>query len=435
MGIDMEIDQIAGFLKPKTDKAELAGAEQTALADPLPEGEGFLAMLEFSPNSDSDQPPTLSGPTPQRASAPSFAGQTFQQDLIQPGFADLPEISAPSPEAAPTLTAEETTVPVQAETPALVPPTPPAPMAPALLPLTTAPIAAAPAEAALAQPGKAAIIAANAVFPAAGAIPAADSKPVIKDAEVQKTAAQVEKAEITAPKTAAPLLAKQPDAAPVQAPIIAAPKEPQPKLEAPVADRQAAPVKQAETSNKPVAPQPAPVGFATAPSLPPLFDPTLAETGDAELQVNIRVERQAFETLAITQQSQRATAPLAAQIASQIQSQITQKTQQVIELRLDPPELGRVVIQLSANDQVVIAQISADRPETIDLMRRHAELLASTLEKAGFAQANLSFQQGTPQQDKHEFGEASLSLTNEPEDAIMQTTPLPIIDGRLDIRL
>jgi flagellar hook-length control protein FliK len=62
-----------------------------------------------------------------------------------------------------------------------------------------------------------------------------------------------------------------------------------------------------------------------------------------------------------------------------------------IELRLDPPELGRVAIDLRLDDGAVSASVSADRPETLDLLRRHADALQRELSGAGFDRATLSF--------------------------------------------
>jgi hypothetical protein len=65
-----------------------------------------------------------------------------------------------------------------------------------------------------------------------------------------------------------------------------------------------------------------------------------------------------------------------------------------IELRLDPEELGPVRLALAPSDGALTVQISADRAETLDLMRRHADLLARELREAGYGAVNLDFGAG-----------------------------------------
>lgn len=71
------------------------------------------------------------------------------------------------------------------------------------------------------------------------------------------------------------------------------------------------------------------------------------------------------------------------------------------ELRLSPEELGAVRIDLRTEGDQAILTLSAERPDTLDLMRRHADRLVSDLRAAGFQQLDLSFGrwagQGQPQ--------------------------------------
>ncbi|NNU15378.1 hypothetical protein HK107_03430 [Parvularcula sp. ZS-1/3] len=63
-----------------------------------------------------------------------------------------------------------------------------------------------------------------------------------------------------------------------------------------------------------------------------------------------------------------------------------------IELRLDPPELGRVQIDLDlSKGQQVRAVITAAEPETLDLMRRQGAILAEALANEGFEGIDLAF--------------------------------------------
>jgi flagellar hook-length control protein FliK len=107
------------------------------------------------------------------------------------------------------------------------------------------------------------------------------------------------------------------------------------------------------------------------------------------------------------------------------------------EIRLDPPELGRVQIHLTPIDGGVQAMVLADRPETQDLLRRHAEALARELGAAGYGDVQLDFAAGhsTPDPDRSApeaplpagTGDSAASATAEPR-------RLATVGG-LDVRL
>ncbi|MDR5652698.1 flagellar hook-length control protein FliK [Ruixingdingia sedimenti] len=63
----------------------------------------------------------------------------------------------------------------------------------------------------------------------------------------------------------------------------------------------------------------------------------------------------------------------------------------VVELRLDPPELGTLRLMLMPEGDTIRATIHADRPETLDLLRRNAAELAAEFRAAGFGGAVLDF--------------------------------------------
>lgn len=65
----------------------------------------------------------------------------------------------------------------------------------------------------------------------------------------------------------------------------------------------------------------------------------------------------------------------------------------VTELRLSPDELGQVRIDLRTDGDRLVVSITAERPETLDLLRRHADQLAAELRTTGQNQLDLSFGQ------------------------------------------
>lgn len=112
-----------------------------------------------------------------------------------------------------------------------------------------------------------------------------------------------------------------------------------------------------------------------------------------------------------------------------------------VEIMLSPEELGQVRLDMKMVDGVMTVRIDADRPETLDLMRRGADVLFRELRDAGFGALNLSFGSGTPQRGsfpssggiagRHE-GDANLEIQ-------AATAPAGAARGlgsaRLDIRI
>lgn len=65
-----------------------------------------------------------------------------------------------------------------------------------------------------------------------------------------------------------------------------------------------------------------------------------------------------------------------------------------VEVTLSPEELGRVRFHIHSGEHGLVVQVAADRPETLDLMRRHADQLARDFAEAGYDGASFSFGDG-----------------------------------------
>ena len=87
-------------------------------------------------------------------------------------------------------------------------------------------------------------------------------------------------------------------------------------------------------------------------------------------------------------------APQPQAVIGQVAVAISKASDRKVEIRLDPPELGRVQIHLTPIDGGVQAVVMAQRPETQDLLRRHAEMLAHELGAAGYGNVSLDFAAG-----------------------------------------
>ena len=62
-----------------------------------------------------------------------------------------------------------------------------------------------------------------------------------------------------------------------------------------------------------------------------------------------------------------------------------------VEVTLRPEELGQVRLKLSGGDGTLVVQVIADREDTLDLLRRHSDVLQRELHDAGFGALDLNF--------------------------------------------
>jgi hypothetical protein len=110
-----------------------------------------------------------------------------------------------------------------------------------------------------------------------------------------------------------------------------------------------------------------------------------------------------------------------------------------LEIRLDPPELGKVLIGFERDGgDLVRAVISADSPETLDLMRRHADVFQRALEAQGFENLDLHFADKGPGENADPQSDdtaRSFSLAEEENLAELVAGAPQTANGRLDRRL
>ncbi|WP_116086028.1 flagellar hook-length control protein FliK [Tropicimonas sp. IMCC34011] len=90
----------------------------------------------------------------------------------------------------------------------------------------------------------------------------------------------------------------------------------------------------------------------------------------------------------------------AAAITQQIADAARRQPDGRVEIRLDPEELGRVSLTLSRGENGMSVSVVADRQETLDLIRRHSELLARDLAGLGYGSASFDFSGGSTRQGR-----------------------------------
>ncbi len=84
-------------------------------------------------------------------------------------------------------------------------------------------------------------------------------------------------------------------------------------------------------------------------------------------------------------------------VAAQIAVALGRSADGTIDIALHPQELGRLRLSLTPTDAGLVVTIAAERPETLDLLRRHAADLGQDLRSLGFRDVDLNF--GAPGSD------------------------------------
>ncbi|NIZ09742.1 flagellar hook-length control protein FliK [Pseudooceanicola sp. HF7] len=146
---------------------------------------------------------------------------------------------------------------------------------------------------------------------------------------------------------------------------------------------------------------------------------------------------------AITRADQ-ARADLARHVAAQLANASTRLAEGQTELRLNPEELGRVTLRLTTEDSHVMLHVTAERPETSDLMRRHLGMLEQSYRALGYERIEISINGGRTDAQGRQGGDGAqtgagpaLSTAEQPADPATPLKPPPGIPSgdRVDIRL
>lgn len=168
------------------------------------------------------------------------------------------------------------------------------------------------------------------------------------------------------------------------------------------------------------------------PPLQPAVDQDPVTLGGTETTRGAEVES-AGKSARAEPSRQLPTPPAVAQVAVAIE----RANEHRFEIRLDPPELGRVRIHLTPSENGLQAMVISDRPETHDLLRRHAETLARDLAAAGWESVTLDFSSSGDASANHGDAGPSIVLFDAPETAPLSPSAVsqPSLRGTLDIRL
>ncbi len=126
------------------------------------------------------------------------------------------------------------------------------------------------------------------------------------------------------------------------------------------------------------------------------------------------------------------------QIAQQIAEIPQQQMGKPIEVLLNPEELGRVRMVLSAAESGVSLLISADKSETLDLMRRHIDELAAEFRQLGYQTVGFEFSRsgsGGFGEASHGVETAGIAASSDGADATQTPSETSFQQNGLDIRV
>ncbi|MEE4189249.1 MAG: flagellar hook-length control protein FliK [Roseobacter sp.] len=132
-------------------------------------------------------------------------------------------------------------------------------------------------------------------------------------------------------------------------------------------------------------------------------------------------------------------------VFAQIRDMVVSSNRQATEIQLSPEELGRVRLTFSAGDAAQLIAIHVERPETLDLVRRHLDALKAELAQAGYDTTDVDLSSGGENkqwQQDHSLPESNAA------DEVIQSVPMLAVsesqgvaqspglaDDRLDLRL
>jgi flagellar hook-length control protein FliK len=112
-----------------------------------------------------------------------------------------------------------------------------------------------------------------------------------------------------------------------------------------------------------------------------------------------------------------------------------------VEIPLNPDELGRLRLSISTSDIGLVVSVVAERPETLDLLRRHISTLGQEFQALGYEDVSFSFDgdaQSDPQSDDNPEHSSALTPLNDAQTANKQNTQIylkPSDQTGLDLRL
>ncbi len=128
-------------------------------------------------------------------------------------------------------------------------------------------------------------------------------------------------------------------------------------------------------------------------------------------------------------------------VARQVADAILNISGDSTEIVLTPPELGTVRIVIARDPHGLVVTLAAERPEALDLLRRHADLLRQELSLQGDEAARLDFlasgqREGGQMGGRHARTEGVFQVRRDDEPIQLEPMMRPVaVPGRIDMRI
>lgn len=110
---------------------------------------------------------------------------------------------------------------------------------------------------------------------------------------------------------------------------------------------------------------------------------------DPEAQTVFRVEATSQNNSPAQHSTTRADIPIF--VGRQIAGAMQHGPTRPVEISLNPEELGRVRLSMSTSETLLNLQVMAERPETLELLRRHISILEQEFRSIGYENVTFSF--------------------------------------------
>ncbi|WP_159086909.1 flagellar hook-length control protein FliK [Loktanella sp. Alg231-35] len=148
-------------------------------------------------------------------------------------------------------------------------------------------------------------------------------------------------------------------------------------------------------------------------------------------------DRPATISAAVSNSTPGAGPEVARHTAHQIAMAVTNTGNNVTEISLNPEELGRVRLSMTASEGGITLNIAADRPETMDLLRRHIDALAQEFQELGYESLTFSFGSQSQDSTDKKTAEVDQFAAIQVEEVADQPVALhsPLASAGLDLRL
>lgn len=106
-----------------------------------------------------------------------------------------------------------------------------------------------------------------------------------------------------------------------------------------------------------------------------------------------------------------------------------------VTLTLAPEDLGALRFEMQSRGDTIHVSLTVERPETLDMLRRHVEQLTGEFRQAGFANASFSFAGGWGSGGQERAAGAGYASLSVDEDERPATRAGRHVNGGLDLRL